>query len=492
MSEPLNILFATSEAYPFAKHGGLADVSYSLPLAIKEKGHDIRVMVPKYQGFNERKHRIYEISRLSQIPIQIENKKEIASVSSSSLFNPKTKVQTYITTLPTYFELKRGLYSDPETDKAYKDNAERFIIFNYSLIQTCLLLGWIPDIIHCNDWTTALIPALIRTLYPEEFKKTKTVLTIHNFSSSQEFEMKSLENLGLPKEVLDSIHFNGKANLLKAGIEYSDSITTVSESYKNEVLENSVPTLGLHSIISEKKLQFFGILNGVDSYVWNPLKDPYLHNNYDKKTIKKKVENKVDLCSILEIPYEEKVPIISYIRHFSPEKGIDLLLDSLPEILATGSKVVILGEGEKKYKTQLKSIEKKFPNQLVCVFEFNELLAHKIEAGSDIFLNLSLVEPCGLNHLYSLGYGTVPIAFQTGGIKDTFQEFIQSEGTGSGFLFKKYTKKDFLKALDKALKLYKKTEVWSTIINNGMTLSFQWNKCAEEYLTLYSNLLNSK
>lgn len=404
MLESLSILFATSEAYPFAKYGGLADVSFSLPLAIKEKGHDIRMILPKYLGFNERKHRIYEINRLSQIPLNFNNKEEIASVSSSSIHNSKAKVQTYITTLPAFFELKRGLYSDPETDIPYKDNAERFIIFNFSILHTCLLLCWIPDVIHCNNWTTALLPALIKNYFPEEFSKTKTVLTVHNFSHSQEFDISDIDSLGLPKEIIDSLIVNGKVNFLKSGIEYADCITTVSESYKEEVLNNSVETLGLHSHIYIKKDHFYGIMNGIDSYVWNPIKDPIIVKNFSYKNPQLKVENKIELCSILGIEYKPEVPIFAFIRHFSIEKGIDLLIESLPQLVQTGAVVVILGEGEIKYKTSIDKIAKKHQDQIHCFFEFNESLAHKIEAGSDIFLNLSKVEPCGLNHLYSLGY----------------------------------------------------------------------------------------
>jgi starch synthase len=490
MLEPLSILFATSEAYPFAKYGGLADVSFSLPLAIKEKGHDIRMILTKYQGFNERKHRIYEINRLSQIPLNFNNKEEIASVSSSSIHNSKAKVQTYITTLPAFFELKRGLYSDPETDIPYKDNAERFIIFNFSILHTCLLLGWIPDVIHCNNWTTALLPALIKNYFPEEFSKTKTVLTVHNFSHSQEFDIADIDSLGLPKEIIDSLIVNGKVNFLKSGIEYADCITTVSESYKDEVLNNSVETLGLHSQISNKKDHFYGIMNGIDSYVWNPMKDPIIVKNFNEKTPQLKVENKIELCSLLGIEYKPEVPIFAFIRHFSKEKGIDLLIESLPQLVKTGAVVVILGEGEVKYKTSIDTIAKKHQDQIHCFFEFNETLAHKIEAGSDIFLNLSKVEPCGLNHLYSLGYGTVPIAYNTGGIKETYTDFLQDEETGAGFKFQVYSVNDLMNTIEKALKIYKNTTLWSKIINNGMTLSFQWNKSAEEYLSLYTKLLN--
>lgn len=492
MNEPLTILFATSEAYPFAKHGGLADVSYSLPLAIKEKGHDIRMILPKYHGFNERKHRIYEIHRLSQIPMIINNKEEIASVSSSSIHNSKSKVQTYITTLPAFFELKRGLYSDPETDKAYKDNAERFLIYNFSILHTCLLLGWIPDIIHCNDWTTALLPALIRHYFPVEFAKTKTILTIHNFSAGQTFSPEDIESLGLPKKIVESATENGKVNFLKSGILFADAVTTVSETYKEEVLSGIVETSGLHSSIVTKKRKFFGILNGVDSYVWNPEKDPHLQKNYSLKTIHNKLENKEELCSILGVEYKKETPVISFIRHFSPEKGVELLIDSIPSLVKTGSLIVILGEGDKKYKTKLGALMTKYPENVFCFFEFNEELAHKIEAGSDIFLNLSSVEPCGLNHLYSLAYGTVPISFETGGIKETYKDFLHDEKKGAGFKFDTYTKESFIETVTKAVSFYKNSNIWAKIINNGMTLSFHWSKSAEQYLSLYSKLVNSK
>lgn len=492
MNEPLTILFATSEAYPFAKHGGLADVSYSLPLAIKEKGHDIRMILPKYHGFNERKHRIYEIHRLSQIPMVINNKEEIASVASSSIHNSKAKVQTYITTLPAFFEMKRGLYSEPETDKPYKDNAERFLIYNFSILHTCLLLGWIPDIIHCNDWTTALLPALIRHYFPEEFSKTKTVLTIHNFSAGQTFTLEDIESLGLPKKIIESANENGVVNFLKSGIQFADAITTVSETYKEEVLNGTVETSGLHAYIAPKRRKFYGILNGVDSYVWNPEKDPHLQKNYSLQSIDKKYENKEDLCSILGIEYKKEIPILSFIRHFSPEKGVDLLIDSIPSLVKTGSMIVILGEGDKKYKTKLGALMTKYPLNVFCFFEFNEELAHKIEAGSDMFLNLSTIEPCGLNHLYSLAYGTVPISFETGGIKETYIDYLQNSKKGAGFKFQEYSKESLLQTIAKALEIYKNSSLWSKIINNGMTLSFQWNKSAEQYLSLYSKLVNSK
>lgn len=490
MAKPISILFTASEIYPFAKIGGLADVAYGLPLALRDLEHDIRVMLPKYGAISERKNRIHEINRLKDIPIRVGERVEPATVKSSSITNPRTKVQAYMTTNRHYYDSKWGVYNDPETGKEYEDNDERFIFFTRTIIETCLLLGWFPDIVHCNDWQTSLLPLYMRTIYREQFKNTQIVLTIHNINSQGVFPLKStLAKTELPDSVIDAVKHKNQFNFLKAGILYADRITTVSETYGKELLTDAKLTNGLNTLLKEREKIFHPILNGIDTTVWDPEKDKLIEKRYKADSFEKKEANKEALLDKFGLKYKQGTPVIGIISRLVEQKGLGLFLEAADELFAKDVQVVILGEGDVEMEKTLTELAKKYSDKLAVEIKFDDPLAHLIEAGADMYLMPSLFEPCGLNQMYSFAYGTVPIVRATGGLIDTVHEFDEKQGTGNGFTFKKYNAPDMMKAVCRALDLYSNSEMWRTVALNGMREDHSWAKSAKKYEEIYRLLM---
>lgn len=489
MAKPLSILFVSSETYPFAKTGGLADVSYSLPLAIRELGHDIRVMMPKYGSISERKNKIHEINRLRDIPIPVGNESWPATVKSSSMNNPRQKVQAYITTNTNYFDAKKGFYNDPITGEDYPDNDERFIFFNKTVLQTCIVLGWFPDIIHCNDWQTGLIPALIRTVYPNEFKRSKIVYTVHNFNNAGSFAPESFEKTGLPEEAREMVMHKGRLNFVKSGIMYSDSITTVSPTYSADVMSNSAHSDGLNDVIASRHGQLPGVLHGVDMFLWNPKTDAYLARNYDRTNIRDKFFNKEQVLKKMGLPVQYTTPLIGMISRISEQKGIHLLLEAADELFKENIQMILLGEGDPVMQDALRELPQRFPGKVAVKIGFDDELAHLIEAGADMYLMPSLFEPCGLNQQYSLVYGTVPVVRATGGLADTVREFDTKTGQGNGFVFQDFTSDAMLEAVRRAINLFGEREQWDILQDNGMSANYSWSNAARYYAELYRSLI---
>lgn len=489
MAKPLSILYVSSEVFPFAKVGGIGDIAYSLPLAIRDLGHDIRVMLPKYGIISERKNRIHEINRLRDMPIPISDRTEKATVKSSSIQNPRAKVQAYITTNLKYFDNKKGIYSDPKTGKDYADNDERFIFFNRSVIETCLLLGWFPDILHCNDWQTALIAGYAKALFPNKFKKTKIVLTVHTFGQQGVFPLTSIKKIGLPKDAEQYFIHNDKCNFLKGGIHYADYVNTVSPTYSQEVLQDVNHTNGLNSFLIENSHKFKGILNQIDNWSWNPCTDSFITKVFDDNSTEFKEENKRSLLKNLGLEYNSEIPIIGMVSKFSEQKGIQLFIDAAEELFMENIYVVLLGDGDPQLKTQLKKLDKKFSEKFVLKIGFDEKLAHLIEAGSDMFMMPSLYEPCGLNSMYSLQYGSVPIVRATGGLIDIAEEYNSKTKEGNSFIIKDFTVKSLMSAVKKAISLYNKQPRWAELRENIMKSNFYWSQSVKEYEEIYVNVL---
>ncbi len=490
MAKPLNILFVASEIYPIAKTGGVADVAFGLPLALRDLEHDVRVMLPKYGAISERKNRIHEINRLKDIPITVGEREELATVKSSSIVNTRTKVQAYMTTNRYYFDSKWGLYSDPETGEEYADNDERFIFFSRSVIQTCLLLGWFPHIVHCNDWHTALVPMYMKVLHPDKFKNTKVVFTIHNGTNQGVFPFKdTFKKTGLPDSVAEDVKHKNKFNFLKAGLLYADHITTVSETYGKELLNDAELTNGLHAVLKKRKEVFTPIINGIDTTIWSPEKDKLISKRYSLDTIEKKDDNKQALLAKFSLDYKEHVPVIAMISRLVEQKGLGLLRQAAEVLFRQDIQFVVLGEGDKDIEDWLKSLATSYPNKVGVKIGFDEPLSHLIEAGADMYLMPSLHEPCGLNQLYSFAYGTVPIVRATGGLIDTVQEFDPKAKTGNGFVFERYNANEMLESIHRALNTYNNKELWHTVIRNGMTEDHSWNYSSKKYEEIYRKLL---
>jgi len=491
MSRPLNILFLSSEVDPFAKTGGLADVSSALPHAIKELGHEIRIMMPRYRFISERRFKLHDIIRLKDIPVPVGKNSEIANVKSSFISNLKEKVQVYFLDNATYFG-RDGIYQSPVGKKDYKDNDERFIFFSRGVLETLKRLGWQPDIIHCNDWQTGIIPAYVKTIYSTDtfFKPIKSVFTIHNMAYQGSFPPESFEKTGLPKSLFqaEGVEAYGKFNFLKTALHFADSITTVSERYAHEISTSDEFGAGLNGLLAKRKKDLRGILNGIDYQVWNPATDEFIYRKYDAKSLDAKPDNKRALLSRFHLPFKETTPVVGAISRLVSQKGFDLVLEIMEDLMKMNVQFILLGDGEKSIEKHFEAMHKKYPQQIGVFFGFDKELAHLIEAGSDLFLMPSKYEPCGLNQMYSMRYGTIPVVRATGGLDDTVEDYSGS-GRGTGFKFEKYESREFLKAIQRALKVFHQPEEWKKLMRNGMAKDFSWEHSAKLYVNLYRELL---
>ncbi len=487
MAKPLSILYVSSEVFPFAKIGGIGDIAYSLPIAIRDQGHDIRVMLPKYGIVSERRNKIHEINRLKDMPIPVGNDTMLATVKSSAICNPRTKVQAYITTNQDYFDSKKGIYGDPKCGVDYPDNDERFMFFSRTVIETCMLLGWYPDIIHCNDWQTALAAAFAKILFPNKFKKTRFVLTVHNFAQQGEFPEATFDKLALPEDVKENFMHDGKVNFLKAGIMYADYINTVSQTYADEILQDSNYTKGLNKIMLQNTDKFSGIMNGIDTYGWNPRTD-----NIKKKKLTDDFEeykeiNKAYLANQFGLEYKPRTPMIGIVTKLSDYKGTDLLLKTLPKLCELDLQLIVMGDGEQKFKQEIQEQYKHHFDKFAFKIGFDEDLTHNIEAGCDMYLMPSLYEPCGLNAMYSMLYGTVPIVRATGGLTEIVKEFDTETRAGNGFKFSDYTPEALFDVVAKAIAIYKRRDIWYEFSKRLMKEDFSWKESAKKYITIYYN-----
>lgn len=386
------------------------------------------------------------------------------------------------------------LYATPKGD--YFDNAERFIFFSKAIIGLSKALNIKWDIIHCNDWQTAIIPVLLRTFHADDplFKDTKTILSIHNLGYQGIFPPDSFSLTGLPSHLfsIDGLEFWGKVNLLKGGIIFSDQITTVSPAYAKEIQTEEFG-FGLNGLLRAHAHKLLGILNGADYGEWNPETDPYIVARYSKEDLSGKRHCKKDLLSKFDLPVGlVERPLMGMVTRLAAQKGIDLLAEAIDHIMAREVGLVILGKGEERYEELLEKLASGYKGKMGVKIAFDNILAHKIEAGSDMFLIPSRYEPCGLNQMYSLKYGTLPIAHHTGGLADTVVEVEENGGKGTGFKFYDYSKDGLCKAIDKAISCFSNKRLWQRLIIQAMSCDFSWAKAAKEYLKVYQRLISSK
>lgn len=490
----LKILFVTSELFPFMKTGGLADVSAALPQMLTELGHEVRIVVPKYGAIDTRKYKIHEVVRLKDISVKIGEKDVIFSLRSSFLPSQRVRVQIYFLDNQEYFGSRKSLYTDPMSGTDYKDNDERFILLAKSVFQLIKLLGWVPDIIHSNDWQCGLIPAYHKNMFASEspFDKIKNIFTIHNLSYQGIFPASTFEKTELPETLANDKGslMNGKFNFLKNGILYADYLTTVSEGYAKEIVNKKEVGLDLHPCLAKRKNSLTGIINGIDTSVWNPQTDKFIPHKFSFETIAKKLDNKKILVERFGLPFDETTPVIGIISRLNDFKGIDLIVEAFEELMKMKIQLVLLGTGDKKYQTAFEKLTKKHSDKFASYLGFNDDLAHLIEAGSDMLLMPSQFEPCGLNQMYSLVYGTIPIVRETGGLGDTVFAFDEKTGEGNGFVFQKYESAALLKEVKRAVKLFQEQKLWAKIIKNGMKSDFSWKSSAKKYIELYKTVLS--
>jgi len=489
MAEPLRILYLSPEASPFAKTGGLADVAGSLPKALKAAGCDIRLVMPYYRMVKRGNLEVRVLLEDVEISLFGETLKD--DIFSSSEIGGD--IPLYLINKDEYFD-REYLYGTSKGD--YFDNLERFVYFCRMALLLCKGLDFQPHVFHCNDWQTALIPAYLRTICGEDpfFSRACSLITIHNLAYQGIFDERKLEATGLPREVYHQggIEYWGKINLLKAGIVFSDIINTVSHKYSREI-QTSEFGYGLDGVLRDRREHLYGVLNGADYGEWNPKTDPLIAANYDEKDLSAKAKCKEDLLAEFNLSNSlRERPILAIISRLADQKGLDLVAESIEDLMKMDLGFVLLGTGDEKYHRLFGRIAENYPEKAGIKIAYDNTLAHKIEAGADIFLMPSRYEPCGLNQMYSLKYGTVPLVRATGGLEDTVQEYNPKTGEGTGFTFRRYRPSDFLNTVRKALAVYQDREGWRGLMIRGMKADFSWERAAREYVNLYEKAMEER
>lgn len=456
----MKIAICASEVVPFAKTGGLADVTGALPLELESLNQEAIIIMPRYKAIQEPK---FSVQRL---------KPDISYAVVGK------NIRVYFIEKDLYFN-RDGLYGDKTGD--YKDNLDRFSYYSKRALDLLNEINFKTDIIHCHDWQSALIPVYLKTLYTGNpfYQNTRTIFTIHNIGYQGMFSKEEFPKLGLDWKFfnMETLEFYGKINLLKGGIVFSDTINTVSPTYSKEIQTKEFG-YGLEGILIKRKKDVFGILNGLDYSIWNPKTDKFIIKNYSLQNLQDKYKSKKDLQNICKLPVKTDVALFGLVSRLAEQKGFDILADAIEKICKMNLQLVILGTGDLKYHVILEDIVKKYPKIISLHLKFDDSLAHKIYAGSDVFLMPSKYEPCGLGQLISMSYGTIPLVFKTGGLADTVTE-------NDGFVFDKYKKEDLLKTIDKAIKAFKDKKKWLRIMQRAMQNNFSWKESAQRYLALY-------
>ncbi len=480
----MNIAFIASEAVPFAKTGGLADVAGALPKALEKLGGKVKLFLPKYGSIDDSAYDIRYNWEIGEIQIKIGDNNRPAYVHNTKL--PGSNVDVIFIDSPHFFN--RGkLYTNDN------DENERFILFNKAVIETIKRLNWSPDIIHCNDWQTGLIPLLIKENYRDEdlFNKTASLFTIHNIGYQGNFGEDTVYKAGINNALYypgGPTEYYGSFSFLKTALVYSDMINTVSKTYSEEILTPEYGT-GMENILASKKDVLFGILNGVDYKTWNPETDKLIPFRFAPNYLTGKLKNKRYLLEHFNLPFDQNVPLIGIVSRLAVQKGFDLIEESINDLMSINAQWIILGSGEVKYENLFMSLVKKSSDKVAAYIGFNNELSHLIEAASDIFLMPSHYEPCGLNQIYSLKYGTVPVVRSTGGLADTVANWNPKDQTGNGFSFKDYSSVELVKTMNEAVNIFKDKKAWRIIQQNGMSKDYSWNTSAEEYFKLYNSAL---
>jgi starch synthase len=479
------VLFASSEVVPFAKTGGLADVAGTLPVALRGMGCDIRVIMPFYRMVESvAAERTLVVEGLE---IAVGNKLYAADIWETRLAQ---SVPVYLVKCDEFFD-RGSLYGTAKGD--YRDNAERFIFFSRCALEACMKLGFAPDIVHCHDWQSGLIPAYLKTIYSSKpnFLKTGSVFTIHNIAYQGLFDRTAFNLTGLPGRLfsIDGFEYWGNMSILKAALMFSDIINTVSKKYSEEI-QTPEFGYGMEGILAMRRADLYGILNGVDYDEWNPETDKFLAAQYRSADLKGKQTCKEDLLKEFNLPASLRAqPLLGVISRLADQKGFDLLAEIIDELMAIDLGFVLLGTGEQKYHDLFAAIGKKYPKRAGIKIAYNNAIAHKIEAGCDLFLMPSRYEPCGLNQIYSLKYGTVPVVRATGGLDDTIVDYNGSDGQGNGFKFTEYSAQEFLHSIKRALKIYANKTKWARLVKNCMANDFSWEQSAKQYMELYGKAL---
>jgi starch synthase len=491
------ICMVSSEVTPFAKTGGLADVASGLSRYLARAGHDVRLFMPLYQRIREGGWALTPLPEQQGIEMQFGRHRyrfgiQLAHLprnGSNGNGNDGNNVPVYLIDCPGLFD-RVELYTNDE------DEPLRFGLLVRGVLESCQRMQWGPDVFHLNDWHTGLLPLYLRTSYAWDriFARSKTLMTIHNIAYQGTFDVGVLHDLGLmeqrrhlPQDDLEA----GRVNFLKAGLLHADALSTVSRTYADEI-QTPEFGMGLHSILQLRRGVLRGIVNGVDYGDWDPAKDPQILHHYSPTELAGKVENKRELLAGFGLEFDRRVPLLAIVSRLTGQKGFDLLPDILPILLQHHDlRICVLGSGENRMESYFQWLRDTYPDKVAVFHGYNDQLAHRIEAGADMFLMPSRYEPCGLNQMYSLKYGTVPIVRRTGGLADTVQHFDPRSGEGTGFVFEQFESKALYQAILQALQTWASPASWTKLVRNGMAKDYSWERQGALYETLYRDIIGT-
>lgn len=481
--KPLSIVIASAEAYPYVKVGGLGDVVGALPREFTKMGHKVTLFLPLYRTIDIDRFGIKPVKNVKPIPVDMAGRTEWMRPFSCE---DKTGFKLYFIENSNYFS-RDGVYTDPKTGRAYPDDGERWTFFARGIIEAIKALSLSPDVVHCNDYQTALVPVYIKEqgILPD----TRTIFSIHNIGYQGKYDPSILSFIGVGKNrfyPMSPFEFYGRVNFMKLGIEYADRITTVSPTYAEEI-KTPEYGYGLEGLLSKYSHKLSGILNGIDYDIWKTENNPNLPFSYTSEDLSGKRMNKLELIKELGLPKEAlDLPMLGIITRLAPQKGIDILEEIFPRLMMRDITFVLLGTGEPNYEEFFEKMALSFPKKVSANIRFDIGLSHRILAGSDILLIPSRYEPCGLTQMFAMHYGTVPVARKTGGLTDTITDFTENPESGTGFLFEEYDPEALLKAINRAITVFEDYPTWRKIMIRGMRKDFSWHQSAKIYTQLYT------
>ena len=482
----MNILMVASECVPFVKVGGLADVVGALPKYLKKLGHDVRIILPKYRAIDGKKYKLQSLPQL--LKVQVGNETEKFRLKQGVT---EDGIIVYFIENTRYFN-RPGIYGENGYD--YGDNRERYIFFCRAALEAVKAVMFRPDIIHCHDWQTGLIPAYLKTNFRNDgfFWNTASVYTIHNIAYQGSFEAATVEVAGFSWEdfTTDKLEFYNNVNFMKCGIGMADAVSTVSPTYALEIKEFN--GRGMEIVLNSRNDDIYGILNGIDYSYWNPETDGFLPENYSKKNFAGKKICKAELQKACGFDVDENAYLFGCVSRLDNQKGFDIIIDAMYRLQNENMQFVILGSGDSVIQHTLQEAQRLMPKKVKAFFEYNEPLSHKIYAGCDAYMMPSTFEPCGLSQLIALKYGTIPIVNRTGGLSDTIEYYNHFEKKGNGFVFNITYGENFVQTILKSEKIFRNKDDWDSLVQNAFNSDFSWNRSVEEYQTMYENAIGKK
>jgi starch synthase len=485
----LDIVMVTTEIVPYSKVGGLADVMGALPDALEELGCTISIFTPLYSSIDRKSFGVRPVAGAGGLEVPVGDSKENFRVCNA--VKPGTGIKVYFIDSDNFYG-REGIYTEPETGKAFDDEAERTIFFNRAVVAAMKECNLHPDVIHCNDFHTGLIPAYLEMEEKGDphFENAGTVFSVHNLAYQGSFERDFIKKAGIDPSLfrpLSPYEFWGKVNVMKIGLSYAKKISTVSRTYAREITTTEEYGYGLEGVLRFREDDLVGILNGIDQEIWNPETDELIPFTYSSGDMRGKTKNRTALLKEFGLPPRSRAPVFGIVSRLVDQKGFDIFAEAAERLMKLDAKYVILGTGQQKYHELYGKLAKKYPKTLGLKLEFNNRLAHLIEAGSDFFLMPSRYEPCGLNQMYSLRYGTIPVVRATGGLKDTISNLNRRGTKGNGFTFVGYTAKELAGAVERAVAFFADVDAVDATRRRIMDEDHSWLKSARDYIKLYKS-----